>query len=259
MRATLKCLFRFVVQASACKASHTPKGRLILITLAVFATTLSRASDFLAEAEFAYHAAQSAYSTNQTLDTAIAAARTAFDYADLAPNDQIRENIANQGIAIARSAIALKTNSAAAHYYMALNIGQVARTKMLGALKLLTDMERELKTVIALDPKFDYAGGHRTIGVLYLEAPGFSVGDKTKARQNLEQALRLAPEYPDNHLCYLEALIKWHDWKNAATRLADYQAILPTAKTNFTGPDWENEWHDWTKRQSSIQSKLKSH
>ncbi|HEY6228925.1 MAG TPA: hypothetical protein VI282_17525, partial [Verrucomicrobiae bacterium] len=176
---------------------------VLAVFFAVARARIGRAEeqDFTAEAKAAYEAAQSAYSTNSSVSAAIDLARTAFDYADLAPNDSIRENVANIGISTARSVIATNTNSVAGHYYLALNIGQLARTKMLGALKLLIDMERELNVVIFLDPKFDYAGGHRTIGVLYLEAPGWptSVGDKKKARFHLEEALKIAPEFPDNH------------------------------------------------------------
>jgi hypothetical protein len=278
----------FVVQALACFALagerllnrlkaelHTiiwalfglkPGFRTWMVTLSVVAFSFSMASaaeehDFVAEAEAAYRAAQAVYSTNQSLEAGIAAARTAFDYADLAPNDDIRERVANNGIAIARAAIAKNTNSAAAHYYLALDIGQLARTKMLGALKLLTEMERELKIVIQLDPKFDYAGGYRTLGVLYLEAPGWptSVGSKSKARLNLEKAVELAPESPENHLCLLEALVKWKEWKLATDRLAEYQAMLPKAKEKFTGADWAYEWHDWAKREQAIQSKIQKH
>ena len=250
MGATIKYprFMRFVVQALAC-----------ICGILMHASVAAAEPDFTAEARAAYEAAQTAYSTNtSSVAAAIDLTRTAFDYADLAPNDTIRENVANNGIATAKAAIAGNTNLVAAHYYLALNIGQLARTKMLGALKLLTEMERELNVVIFLDPKFDYAGGHRTIGVLYLEAPGWptSVGDKKKARFHLEQALQIAPEFPDNHLCYLEALIKWKEWKLATEKLSDYRGIVPKAKERFTGPDWNYEWSDWTPREKAIQQKI---
>jgi hypothetical protein len=269
MRATLKypSFGRFVVQALACIAlwnQRTPNTlkRELRTLVALFALTLNVAAqepDFTAEAKAAYEAAEKAYATNSSSSEAgIRLAIAAFDYADLAPNDNIRENIANTGIATAHSVIAAKTNSVAGHYYLALNIGQLARTKMLAALKLLIDMERELNLVISLDPKFDFAGGHRTIGVLYMEAPGWptSVGDKKKARFHLEQAVKIAPEFPDNHLCYLEGLVKWKDWKLAAEKLDDYRGIIAKAKEQFTGPDWAYEWHDWTRREKVIQQKL---
>jgi hypothetical protein len=267
MRATIKYPVsdRFLANALGRKTGLKPstprmlKRELLTIFLLplLILNSTAQVADFTAEAKAAYEAAQNAYSTNNSSsDAAINLARTAFDYADLAPNDQIRETVANHGIATAKLAISANTNSVAAHYYLALNIGQLARTKMLGALKLLTDMEQELKTVIRLDPKYDYAGGDRTIGVLYAEAPGFSVGDKSKAKIHLAKAVELAPEFPDNHLCYLEAIAKWKDWKLLTEKLADYRATVPKAKEKFTGPEWGYEWHDWTRREKVIQQKL---
>ena len=265
MRATLNCLLLKRLEME----NQIPPARLrsaLQVALAFLIVSLlgARAAeehDFVAEAETAYRAAQAIYATNQTSQTGIDLARTAFDYADLAPNDNIRETTANNGIAAARSVIASNTNSAGAHYYLALDIGQVARTKMLGALRLLTEMERELKIVIQLDPKFDYAGANRTLGVLYLEAPGWptSVGSKTKARANLEKALELAPEFPDNYLSYMEALVKWREWKTLSEKLSDYKASIPAAKQKFTGADWNYEWSDWTKREQTVQTKLQKH
>lgn len=275
MRATLKCLRGDRAGSSAFAKEDSFSGRIgsrsaaalsaLAVLVALWFTGATRAQeehDFPAEAEAAYRAAEASYATNKSsLEAAITLARTAFDYADLAPNDSIRETVANNGIAVARAAIAAATNSVGGHYYLALNIGQLARTKMLGALKLLGDMERELKTVIQLDPKFDYAGGYRTLGVLYLEAPGWptSVGNKSKARSNLEKAVEIAPEFPENHLCLMEALVKWKEWKTLTDKFADYKAMIGGAKQKFTGPDWNYEWHDWAKREQAIQGKLQKH
>ena len=130
---------------------------------------------------------------------------------------------------------------------------------MLGALKVLNEMERELKRALELDPKLDYAGPNRTLGVLYLEAPGWptSLGSKTKARQNLMRALELAPEYPENHLNLIEALQKWHETRDLPDRLAAYEKLLPAARTNFAGLQWEDEWDSWGKRWKAIEDKSK--
>ena len=64
-------------------------------------------ADFTDQAEAAYKAAQDVYANKgSSPQTAVNLARTAFDYADLAPNDVIREQVANHGIATARAAIA---------------------------------------------------------------------------------------------------------------------------------------------------------
>src|SRR5206468_1564673 len=113
--------------------------------------------------------------------------RACFDLADLARKDSERALLAEEGISACRSALARKYGSAPAHYYLAMNLGQLARTKSIGALKLVREMESEFKAAIELDEKFDYAGAHRSLGLLYKEAPGWptSIGSRGKARSHL--------------------------------------------------------------------------
>ena len=73
-------------------------------------------------------------------------ARACFDFADYATNDTEHAAIAIQGIAASRQAIAREPNSAPGHYYLGENLGQLARTETIGALKLVKEMEREFKT-----------------------------------------------------------------------------------------------------------------
>ncbi len=113
--------------------------------------------------------------------------RACFDWADFAKNDHQRESIAGEGIAACRRVIAEDPKSVPGHYYLAMNLGQLAQTKTLGALTIVDEMEREFKTVRDLDAKFDCAGPDRNLGLLYFEAPGWpaSIGSKARARQHL--------------------------------------------------------------------------
>src|SRR5213592_4588051 len=142
--------------------------------------------------------------------------RACFDWADFAKEGDRRESIANEGIAACRQLIAREPKSAPAHYYLAMDLGQLAQTKTLGALRIVQEMERQFKTARDLDAKFDYAGPDRNLGLLYFEAPGWpaSIGSKARARQRLQRAVQLAPDYPENHLCILEAYLKWGDKNN---------------------------------------------
>ena len=103
-----------------------------------------------------------------------------------------------------------------------MNLGQLARTETLGALKLVREMEREFKTAAELDGHFDYAGPERSLGLLYRDAPGWpvSIGSRRKAREWLEQAEKLAPEYPENHLNLVESYLQWHDRAGGEARIA---------------------------------------
>jgi hypothetical protein len=61
-------------------------------------------------------------------------ARACFDWADFARSNRERADLANQGIGASRQAIQQDPKLAAAHYYLGLNLGQLARTKKLSAL-----------------------------------------------------------------------------------------------------------------------------
>ena len=99
--------------------------------------------------------------------------RACFLRGDFSTNDAQREALAELGRAACRAALRRDSNSAAAHYYFAANTGQLARTKLFRALGLLDDMEAAFLRAIAIDPRFEFAAPHRSLGRLYKDAPGW--------------------------------------------------------------------------------------
>ena len=205
----------------------------------------------------AYAEAREQFQANTNATTAWQFASACFDRAELSTTDKQRAALAEEGIAAARIAVALEPESAAAHYYLGLNLGQLARTKSLGALRLLDDMERAWKMSIQLDPTFDYAGAHRSLGMLYRDAPGWpaSIGDRSKARQHLEKSVALFPDYPDNRLSLLEAYLEWGQRKTVAAQILTVEQALRNAREQLTGAPWERAWKNWGERWRRIKSK----
>jgi len=214
---------------------------------------------FATRAEVEFHRAQIEFQSD-TNASAIAweFARACFDFADFATNDAERAVIARQGIAACRQFIAREPESAPAHYYLAMDLGQLARTKTLGALKMVREIEREFKTAAELDGHFDYAGPERGLGLLYRDAPGWpvSLGSRHKARQWLEHAAELAPHYPENHLNLDESYFQWHDQTSASRELEALDMLWPGARTNFVGKAWERSWDDWSARRDAVRKRL---
>ena len=216
---------------------------------------------FAARAETEFQRAQIRFQSN-TNNTAAAwqFARACFDLADFATNEPERAEIAKRGIAACRELLARETNSAPGHYYLAMNYGQLARAEApsLAAYRLVKQIEREFKTAADLDGSFDYAGPERCLGLLYRDAPGwpFSIGSRRKARDCLEQAAKIAPDYPENHLNLAESFLQWYEGDNARCELVKLDALWPEAQTNFTGAAWERSWDDWSTRRDAAQKKL---
>jgi len=184
-------------------------------------------------------------------------AKACFEVADNTEKDRDRATAAQEGIAVCRQIIDRDPHSAPGHYYLAMNLGEYARTKLWGALKLIREMEYHFKIADQLDEHFDNAGAARNLGVLYREAPSFgSIGSKKKAREWIETAVKIEPNYPENQLNLIESCIKWDESDEARHQLEQLNAIWAGAQKKFAGTEWTHNWSEWTARRDAIQKKL---
>jgi tetratricopeptide (TPR) repeat protein len=241
---------------------------LFLLLVAGFAVAEDQKPIYAARAEKEFLRAQAQFqsATNDSTN-AWNFARTCFDYSELATNKTQRADLARLGIAACRQLLVREPKSAPAHYYLAMNYGELADAEApsLAAYKLVHEIEREFKTAAELDEHFDFAGPVRNLGLLYLQAPGWplSVGSKRKAREWLERAAALAPDYPESLLNLAEAQLKWRLADDAEKTLQKLDACWPAALTNLTGTAWAPSWDDWqrrrlaAKKESSRQTKEK--
>jgi hypothetical protein len=210
--------------------------------------------------EQAYDQAKARYLTNSAdAEAAWQFARACFDRADWADKDARRAAAAKEGIAACEQALRLKPNLAAAYYYLGMNEGQLAQTKMLGALPLVKEMEKAWKKARELDEHFDFAGPDRNLGLLYRDAPRppLSIGQRAKAEEHARRAVELEPGYPENHLNLIESHLKWERWAAAAEEEDKLRQLLPSARKAFSGPPWQSAWDDWDRREEAIEQKLR--
>lgn len=216
------------------------------------------AATFAQRAEKQFIEARTAFEKQRTnVDAAWKFGRAAFDRAEFSKDNAEREQIARQGIDACRLAIKHNPKLAPGRYYLGMNLGQLARTKTVGALSLVREMEREFLAARDQDESFDFAGPDRNLGLLYLEAPSFSIGDRTKARKHLQRAVALRPDYPENRLNLLDAYLRWNEKQAAKDELVDLRKIWPQAKKNLQGPEWESAWADWENRLAKFQRSLR--
>lgn len=250
------------------RISHIPLACLVFLALVLDAWTLplvaaenssSAENIFWSRARKNFQSARVPYFSEPTNDVAaLKFGEAAFDWAEFAPDKKQREEIARQGIDACRDVIAQQPKSVGGHYYLAMNLGQLARTKSLGALRIVTEMESEFLLARDLEEKFDFAGPDRNLGLLYLEAPGWptSIGNRGKARQHLERAAALSPNYPENRLNLLNAYLKWGDKSGANQEYIALKKMWSAAKKEFSGERWEMSWDDWEKRWRKMQGRI---
>ena len=166
-------------------------GLALLCFSSLAASTPPPNQSFVAYAEKSYRAGLARHNSEPaSADATVEFARVSFDRAEFALNSSERADLAQAAIDACDRALGTNENNAALHYYLAMNQGQLARTKAFGALKLVREMEKEFTRAIELDSHLDYAGPDRNLGFLYLNAPGWptSIGNNSKAKQHLMRA-----------------------------------------------------------------------
>ncbi len=195
--------------------------------------------------------------TNASNSARIELAKEAFFFGDVAKDAAEREAVALEGIEASR-AVLQNTNLAAGNYYLALNLGQLARTRSLTALSLVKQMEVHFKEAISLDAKYDHAGALRHLGELDFEAPGWpiSIGSRTLARTFIEKAVATDPDYPENPLLNVEALVRWGEYAKARVEIKSLEALFAKAQASDTNHESLQVWADWHMRLNEIQQKL---
>ncbi len=196
---------------------------------------------------------------SEAVENAWKLGRACFELAEFSSTTASRSELAKEGIEACRKLLLAQPKQPWARYYLGVNLGQLARTKTLGALSLVDEMEKHFQMAIDLDPKIDHGGPDRALGLLYFEAPGWpvSVGNRAKARKHLARAVEIGPGFPENSLCLMEALLKWQDHPALEKAAAGYAAMLPSARSDYKGEVWEWSWTDWDSRWDHLQNVLR--
>lgn len=102
--------------------------------------------------------------------------------------------------------VALSSQTASSHFWLGVAIGRWGETKgLLKALFIIKPLKKEMAEVIRLDPS--HGGAHNVLGEILWQVPGFAGGDKKKALEEFETALRLSPRYTANHMPLAEAYV----------------------------------------------------
>ncbi len=184
------------------------------------------------------------------------AAQEAFDRASQSKKRAEKIAISKKGMDYAAQCVNLKPKQAACYFYQALNTGLYYEARVFGYASGMVKIAQAAQQVTQLDPTFEQAGGYRILGQLYLKAPVFNIGsnevtrDLDKSRDYLEQAVSLAPEYPENHLFLAETLAAQEEWPLVKKHLDTAQQLIATG--SFT----RLEKQSWTKLQGKLNDKL---
>jgi hypothetical protein len=99
-------------------------------------------------------------------------------------------------------------------------------------------------------PNLDDGGPLRLLGALYLKAPAWpnGVGDRDKALELLEKAVKEHPGHPLNHLFYAQALWDEDDETKLTQVKAEFtlgEKLLDEGNWGYSKASWKKEFDDF--------------
>jgi tetratricopeptide (TPR) repeat protein len=106
------------------------------------------------------------------------------------------------GVRHARAATVETPQRAEGHYYLAWSLWLSASTYTISMYKMHPQARDAALVAFKLDRRIDHAGPARLLGRIFSQAPPWpaSIGNNTQSIAFLQEAVKLAPEDPENHL-----------------------------------------------------------
>jgi len=124
--------------------------------------------------------------------------------------------------------VKLASETADAHFWLGVTIGRWGETKgLMKALFIVKPLKKEMAEVLRLDPS--HGGAHNVLAEILWQLPGFVGGDKKKALEEFETALRLSPKYTANHQPLAEAYLHLNRKEDAIRTLKAVEEVKDPA------------------------------
>lgn len=163
--------------------------------------------------------------------------------AEKTPSKQKSAELSEKGITLSKECIMKHPENAACYYYKAVNTGLYYKAHIVGYQNGLKEMVADLNHSIKLDETYDYAGAYRMLGQIYVSTPerrdttsGKIYRDYDKAEMYFTKAVKIAPDYPENHIELTELLLKKDNVKTAEESLNTIDKLVPywTAQREYS-------------------------
>ena len=125
-----------------------------------------------------------------------------------------------QGIAVARRASLMESDSPEGHFWMAANMGALAESFGIRAgLRYRSPIRERLEIVLGLDAAFQQGSADRALGRWYFKVPGLFGGSDDRAIEHLEHSLTYNPDSTATLFFLAETLLEMDRVEEARTRL----------------------------------------
>jgi tetratricopeptide (TPR) repeat protein len=172
--------------------------------------------------------------------------RQAYQDAKQQPEKKEKLKGARFGISYADKCLASEPKNVECLYYRVLNTGLFIKNHIPNYQKGLRQMVTDCETLIGIQADYERGGCYRILGNIYAQAPGFSLNPKNitqdldKSVEYLQEAVRVAPNEPLNHLFLARSLLDTGDKEQAMVQLKEFDR-LKTDKLDSEYPEWKED------------------
>ena len=147
-------------------------------------------------------------------------ARSHYSIAKRAGNEDTKSHHYDRCIETSSRALETKPDSAISYFFRALCRGKQGEMRGIWAsLEIIGPFEKDMKKAMELDPGIQNGGPHRALGKLYLKLPFFLGGNGDQSVYHLEKAVRMGPDYAENHLGLAQAYYAQNNFTSARKSL----------------------------------------
>lgn len=199
---------------------------------------------------------QSATSSKELIDAALQAGNASERAFHTGTRLQAK-NEAEKGLAFSTRCIERYPEEAGCYYYHAVNTGLFYQARVIGYQDGIKNMISDLDRVIQLNPSYESAGAYRILGQIYTELPQTTLypdgitRDLEKAEKYLQEAINLAPDYPENLLSYADTLLKLNKTEQAHAQILKAKEKIPLWKRN-------SDYMRWIDQTKELEEKIAS-
>jgi tetratricopeptide (TPR) repeat protein len=143
------------------------------------------------------------------------------EYAMPGAKDDVKMALFQQGIDLAKQAVALDPKGVDGHFWLGVLYGVYGEAKgILKSLAMVPDIKAEMAACREIDPSVEGWGPDRVLGRMFYRLPFFKGGDNKKSLEHLEQSLKGAPTNALTRL-YLAETCKSEGQKPRARQLLE--------------------------------------
>ena len=157
-----------------------------------------------------------------------------------------RKKLLEDGVAAARTAVALEPNKPDGHFWLAANMGALAESFGLRqGLKYRGEIRKELETVLQIDPAFQQGSAARALGRWYNKVPGLFGGSNKESEAHLRKALTFNPQSTAT-LYFLAETLQDEGKKAESKEMLDRVIAAPL------DPDWAPEDREFKQKAEKL-------